>query len=103
MVAPRNQVIVTFNGGIPLVLAQRNDILVATLKSIPYFTSETTTIPIVHMQNSTNVCSVHNIIEDDVAFRLLATSLKGKSLQWYIGLQPNSIRNKDELGENLCE
>ena len=36
----------TFNGGSPLLLAQRHDIPVATLKSIPKFTSKTSISPL---------------------------------------------------------
>lgn len=76
----RNQVFVTFNGGSLLILTQWSVIPVAVLKSIPYFIGETTTMPIEHIQDIANICSVHNITQDDVAVRLFATSLKGKAL-----------------------
>ena len=66
----------TFNGGIPLLLAQRHDIPIATLKSIPEFTGEPSISPLEHIQEVANVYNIHGIIEDDVAVRLLASSLK---------------------------
>ena len=103
MALPRNQVFSTFNGGSPLVLAYLHDILVSALKSIPFFTSETSISLVEHIQEVSNICNIHGIVEDDVAIRLLASSLKGKSLQWYRGLPHNSITNWDELGERLCK
>ena len=50
-----------------------------------------------------NVCNIHGITEDDVAVRLLASSLKGKALQWYRGLAHGSIIDWDELGAGLCK
>lgn len=76
----RNHVFATFNGGSPLILTQRHNILVSTLKSLPKFIGEASILPIDHIQEITNVCSIHGIIEDDVAVRLLASSLKGKAL-----------------------
>lgn len=83
-------------------MTQWKDIPVAALKSIPYFTGETTTTPIEHIQDIADICSVHNITQDDVGVRLLATSLKGKALQWYRGLSSSSIHNWDGFGERLC-
>ena len=100
---PKNQPFVAFTGGIPLLLAQRNDILGSSLKSLPFFTSETSISPIEHIQEVSNVCNIHGVIEDNVAVRLLVASLKGKALQWYRGLPPNSIIDWDELGEKLCK
>ena len=68
----------TFNGGSPLLLAQRHDILVSTLKSIPEFTSETSISPLEHIQEVENVCNIHGISKDDIFVMLLASSLKGK-------------------------
>ena len=73
----RNQVFTTFNGGNPRVLAQRHDIPVYALKSIPLFTSETSISPIEHIQEISNICNIHAIVEDDVVVRFLASSLKG--------------------------
>ncbi len=39
------------------------------LKSIPDFTGETSISPIKHIQEISNVCNIHGIIEDDVAVR----------------------------------
>ena len=70
----------TYNGGSPLLLAQRHDIPVSTLKSIPEFTSETSISPLEHIQEVANVFNIHGISEDDVKVKLLASSLKGKEL-----------------------
>lgn len=93
----------TFNGGIPLLLSQRHDIPVFALKSIPDFTGETFISPLEHIQEVANVYNIHGITEDDVAVRLLATSLKGKALQWYRGLAHGSITDWDGLGAGLCK
>ena len=63
----------TFNGGGPLVLAQRHYIPMFPLKSIPFFTSETSTSPIEHIQEVSNVCNIHEIVEDDFVVRILAS------------------------------
>ena len=72
-------------------------------KSLPFFTGETSISPIEHIQEVSNVCNIHGVTKDDVAVSLLATSLKGKALQWYRSLPPNSITNWDELGAKLCK
>ena len=41
MAQPRAHAFATFNGGSPLLLAQRHDIPICALKSIPEFTGET--------------------------------------------------------------
>ena len=41
--------------------------------------------------------------KDDIAIRILASSLKGKSLKCYRGLAHNTISNWDEIGEILCK
>ena len=103
MAQPRAHAFATFNGGSPLLLAQRHDIPVAALKSILDFTGETSISPLEHIQEVPNVCNIHVIIEDDVVVRLLASSLKGKALQWYRGLAHGSIIDWDELGVGLCK
>lgn len=103
MAQPRAHAFSTFNGGSSLLLAQRHDILVATLKSIPDFTSETFISPLEHIQEVANVYNIHGIIEDDVAIRILASYLKGKYLQWYKGLSHGSIMDLDGLGVGLCK
>lgn len=80
---PRNQVFATFNGGSSLILAQRHDIPISSLKSLPNFTGETSISPIKHIQEISNIYNKRDIIEDDVSIRILASSLKGKSVQWY--------------------
>ena len=45
-----------------------------------------------------NVCNIHGVIEYDVVVRLIASSLKGKPLQWYRGSPHNSIIDWDGLG-----
>ena len=84
-------------------MAQRHDIPIATLKSIPKFTGETSISPLEHIQEVANVYNIHGIIEDDVAVRLLASSFKGKELKWYRGLAHGSITDWDGLGVGLCK
>lgn len=93
----------TINGVSPLLLAQRNDIQVSTLKSIPEFIGETSISPIEYIQEVSNIYNIHSITKDDVVVRLLASSLKGKVLQWYKGFPHNSITDWDGLGEALCK
>ena len=100
---PRAHAFATFNGGSPLLLAQRHDIPIAALKSIPKFIGETSIFPLEHIQEVANVCNIHGITENDVIVRLLASSLKGKALQWYRGLAHSSITNWDGLGARLCK
>ena len=100
---PRAHTFATLNGGSPLLLAQRHDIPVAALKSIPKFTGETSISPSEHIQEVANVYNIHGITEDDVAVRLLASSLNGKALQWYRGLAHGSITDWDGLGARLCK
>ena len=61
MALPRVHAFSTFNGGIPLLLAQRHDILVSALKSIPEFTSETSISPLEHIQDVANVYNIHGV------------------------------------------
>ena len=75
MAQPRAHAFSTFNGGSPLLLAQRHDIPIAVLKSIPEFTGETSISPLEHIQEVSNVCNIHGITEYDVVVRLLASSL----------------------------
>lgn len=91
MAQPRVHAFSTFSGGSPLILAQRHDIPLSALKSLPEFTGETSIFPLEHIQKISNVFNIHGITEDDVVVRLLASSLKGKALQWYRGLPHNSI------------
>lgn len=80
-----------------------HDISVSSLKSLPDFTSETSISPIEHIQEVSNICNIHDIIKDDVAIILLASSLKGNALQWYRGLPHKYIHDWDELGERMCK
>lgn len=100
---PRNQPFISFSGESPLILAQKNDIPVNSLKIIPHFIGETSITLIEHIIDVANICSVHDVIEKNVVVRLLVTSLKGKELQWYRVLPPNTINNWDRLGEKLCK
>ncbi|KAH9288742.1 hypothetical protein KI387_032859, partial [Taxus chinensis] len=79
----RNQVFPSFNAISPFMLAQRDSIPVAALKSLPFYTGETHVTPVEHLFDAAKKYVVHNITEDNVAVRLLATSFKGKALQWF--------------------
>lgn len=96
----RNQPFMPFNGGSPLNLAQ-HDIPIAALKIFPFFIGEDQTAPIKHIRDVASLCGVHHITQENVAIRLLATSFKGKALQWFRGLQVGSIATWDELGDKL--
>jgi hypothetical protein len=80
MELPRAHAFATFNGGSPLLFSQIHDIPVSALKTIPNFTGETSIPPLEHIQDVANVYNIHGITEDDVAVRLLASSLKGKAI-----------------------
>lgn len=90
-----------FNKGNPLNISQHDDILVVALKSLSFFTREDHTTSVDHIQDVATLCSVHNISQENVALRLLVVSLKWKALQWFRGLQLNSIEMWDELGDGL--
>ena len=99
----RQHAFAPFNGGSPLLLAQRDPIPTSALKSLPFFTGETHISPLEHIQEVSNVCSIHGVTQDNVAVRLLASSLKGKALQWFRGLSHGSIPDWDDLGDKLCK
>ena len=69
MAVPRVHAFATFNGGSPLLLAQRHDMSVSSLKSLPELTSEASISPLEHIQEVENVCNIHGVTEDDVAVR----------------------------------
>lgn len=87
---------------LPLHLAQKLDILVSALKYIPNFIGETSISPMEHIQEISNFCNKHGIIGNNFVVRLLASSLKGKALEWYRGLPHNSITDWDGLGVVVC-
>ena len=66
MAQPRAHAFATFDGGSPLLLAQRHDIPISALKSILEFTGETSISPLEHIQEVANVYNIHRIIEDDI-------------------------------------
>ncbi|KAH9302567.1 hypothetical protein KI387_014150, partial [Taxus chinensis] len=57
---------VNFMGSSPLALNAQNQVPVAALKNIPYFTGENHTTPIDHIQDIANACAIHEINEMDV-------------------------------------
>lgn len=86
-----NQVFPPFNAISPLLLAQHDPIPIATLKSLPFYTMETYITPVEHILNVASICTLHNLKAENFAVRLLATSFKGKSLQWFRGLSVGII------------
>lgn len=58
-----------------LILAQRYDKVVSSLKSLLDFIGEAYISPIEHMQEVSNIYTIHGITEDDFVVRLLASSL----------------------------
>ena len=67
------------------MLAQRDPIPVAALKSLPFYTGETHVTPVEHIFDVASICAVHNITEDNVAVRLLATSFKENHFNGFEG------------------
>lgn len=54
-------------------------------------------------EDMANVCIVHNVTEQNVALRFLASSFKGKSQDRYTSFTPNSIGSWDQLGDHFFE
>ncbi|KAH9299550.1 hypothetical protein KI387_031232, partial [Taxus chinensis] len=77
---------VNFTGNNPLALNAQNLVPIAALNNIPCFTRENHTTPGDHVKDIANVCAIHEINEMDVAVKLLASSFKGKALQWFRSL-----------------
>ena len=70
MAQPRAHAFSTFNGGSPLLLAQRHDIPIVALKSIPEFTGETSMSPLEQIQEVATISNIHGIIEDALVLAL---------------------------------
>lgn len=87
----------------PVAPAVWGAILVSAMKDIPKFTRDGSTTPTKHLRDVVNVCLVHEITMQNVALRLLVVSFKGKALDWYQTLSPNTIRTWDELGDSFYE
>ncbi|KAH9304363.1 hypothetical protein KI387_008767, partial [Taxus chinensis] len=88
---------VNFTGSNPLALNAQNPVPIAALKNIPYFTRENQTTPGDHVKDIANVCAIHEIVEMKITVKLLASSFKGKSLQWFRSLEVGSIQNWNQL------
>ena len=99
MAHPRNFAFVPFDQGSPLNLQQHNDIPLAALKGVPYFTGERQTTSFEHVRDIATLCNVHHMTQENVAIRLLAASFKGKALEWFRSLPVASISTWDELGD----
>lgn len=99
----QNNPYVNFTGSNPLALNAQNPISIATLKNIPYFTRENQTTPGDHVKDIANICAIHSINEMQVAVKLLASSFKGKALQWFRILASGSIQNQNQLCTALHE
>jgi len=69
------------------------------LKALPKFSGEDAKMLGEHLQDVSDVCAVHVITIWNVAIRLLVASFKGKALDWYRSLPPNSISTWDQLGD----
>lgn len=101
-VLPRN--FVTWNSGSPLIPpippVVWGPLPNSTLKVVPKFTRECSKMSGEHLQD---VAIVHNITKQNVALRLLAASFKGRALDWYKFLAPNSITDWDQLADRFFE
>ncbi|KAH9293400.1 hypothetical protein KI387_041395, partial [Taxus chinensis] len=65
--------------------------------NIPFFTRENHTTPGDHVKDIANICAIHEINEMDVAVKLLASSFKGRALQWFRSLGAGTIQNWNQL------
>lgn len=87
VVAPNPKNFVIWDSGSPLQLPMPSNIWPTiptnTLKDIPKKFKEDFKVPSQHLQDIAEVCRVHNIVEENIALTLLATSLKGKYQDWY--------------------
>ena len=92
-----------FNGGSTLLLSQRHNIPVSTLKSILKFIGETSISRLEHIEDIVNMCNICGISKNYVVVRLLASSLEGKALQWYKDFPYNSIIDWHGLGARICK
>ncbi|KAH9291982.1 hypothetical protein KI387_042826, partial [Taxus chinensis] len=93
----QNNPYVNFTGSSPLALNAQHPVPIAALKNIPYFTGENQTTPGDHVKDIANLCAIHEINEMQVAVKLLASSFKGKALQWFRSLGAGSITNWNQL------
>ncbi|KAH9299879.1 hypothetical protein KI387_044102 [Taxus chinensis] len=93
----QNNPCINFTGSIPLALNAQHPLPIAALKNIPYFTGENHTTPGDHVKNIANLCAIHEINEMQVVVKLLASSFKGKALQWFRSLGTSSITNWNQL------
>lgn len=107
MLPAANRNYVAWDAGSPLVAptapAVWGAIPVSALKALPKFTRDNTKTPAEHLQDVADVCLVHGITAQNVALRLLAAYFKGKALEWYRTLTPNTIRTWDDLGDPFYE
>lgn len=94
----------TWNSGSPLIPpVVWGPIPTSTQKEVPKFTREDSNTLGENLQDVANVCIVHNVTEKNVALRLLVASFKGRTLDWYRSLTPNSIADWDQLGDHFFE
>lgn len=107
MLPATNKNYVAWDAGSPLVAlvapAVWGTIPVSALKALPKFTGDNTKTLAEHLQDVADVCLVHGITTQNVALRLLAASFKGKALECYRTLTPNTIRTWDDLGDPFYE
>lgn len=100
-ITPRN--FVTWNNGIPLIPLIPHvvwgPIPSFGLKIIPKFIRECYKTLEEHLQDIANVCIIHGITKKNIAFRLLMAYFKGRALDLYRSLGPNTIGNWDQLGD----
>lgn len=75
-VMARQFAFVPFNQGSPLNLAQHDNIPLVALKSLPEYLGEGQTTTLEHIRDVATLCYAHHITQDNVAVRLLATSLR---------------------------
>jgi hypothetical protein len=85
----------------PLNFATHHDIPANALKILSFFTKENHVLVVDHIRDVATLCGLHQVTQQDISLKLLATSLKGKALIWFRGLSVNSIVTWDDLGAHL--
>lgn len=90
---------VTWDSGSPFITptppAQWGAIPTSALKELSKFIGDGSETPGENLQDVVNVCTIHNIIEQNVVLRLLTIPFKGKAQDWYKSIMPNSIGSWD--------
>lgn len=98
---------VTWNNGGPLIPPTPpvvwEPILATAMKIVPKFIGECHMTPREHLKDIASVCIIHGITEKHVALIFLVASFKGRALDWFRSLGPNTIVDWDQLGDRFFQ